>query len=93
VAAWVTAIITMQRRRPKVSTATALPVGSTARHIAATLAWLLVVGVAATVVVESCIELSERVGIGPMLRAVCNAAVPGVRRRHRGAHRRHGLAR
>ena len=71
VTAWVAAIITMQRRQskephetPRPTPATTLPVaGSTGRHVARALAWLLLVGVAATVVVESFIELSGRIGI------------------------------
>lgn len=67
VAAWVVAIVALQRRQAHTapaSRATNRTVdGSTWRHVAVTLGWLLVVGIAATVVVESFIELSDRLGI------------------------------
>jgi cation:H+ antiporter len=77
VSAWVTAIVVM-RWRSSESTTTPRPVdhpggaeldpdGSTGRHVAVALAWLLVVGVAATVVVQSFIELSERIGIPELI--------------------------
>ena len=77
VAAWVSAIIVMQLRNTEPTTipppvddpggTERNPDGSTGRHVAVTLAWLLVVGVAATVVVESFIELSDRIGIPELI--------------------------
>jgi cation:H+ antiporter len=79
VAAWVLAIIAIQRRQPEPSPAVAAPAplqpargaagtnGSTRRHVAATLAWLLLVGAAATMIVESFIELSDRLGLPELI--------------------------
>ena len=77
VAAWVAAIIVMQLRSTEPTTvpppvhqsgdAERNPDGSTGRHVAVALGWLLVVGVAATAVVESFIELSDRIGIPELI--------------------------
>ena len=79
VAAWAIAIFAIQRRRPEPEPVIAAPTstepldetptanGSTGRNIAATLGWLLVVGAAATVVVESFIELSDRLGLPELI--------------------------
>lgn len=65
VVAWVAAIVVVQRRRPAEQAGVRPPVapGSTARHVAVTIAWLAVVGAAATLVVESFIVLSDRLGV------------------------------
>ena len=69
VVAWVLAIILAERRRspstPSVEPPTAN--GSTGRHVLVALGWLLVVGVAATGVVESFIEISDRLGIPELI--------------------------
>lgn len=77
VAAWAVAIVVTQRRSaepPTVSPpvrqpgdAVRHPDGSTGRHVAVALGWLLVVGVAATAVVESFVELSDRIGIPQLI--------------------------
>lgn len=77
VGGWVVAIVVVQRHHPphrfdEVSIAGPAtdPAGrpaSTPRLIAAAFAWLLVVGIAATVVVESFIELSERLGVPELI--------------------------
>jgi cation:H+ antiporter len=79
VVAWVLGIIAVNYRQP--ARASAIPTpgasralddtpsapGSTGRHVAVTLGWLLVVGAAATLVVESFIELSERLGLPELI--------------------------
>jgi len=77
VAAWVGTIIVMQLRSSEPAAVTPpvqqsgdaepRPDGSTGRHVVVALGWLLLVGVAATVVVESFIELSDRVGIPELI--------------------------
>jgi cation:H+ antiporter len=65
VVAWVIAVVVIERGRLVDHVGVRPPVapGSTARHVFTTIAWLAVVGVAATVVVESFIELSDRLGV------------------------------
>jgi cation:H+ antiporter len=65
VVAWIASIIAIQRRRSADEVGVRPPVapGSTARHVAVTVAWLAVVGAAATLVVESFIELSGHLGV------------------------------
>ena len=68
VAAWVMAILAIQRRS---LTATPAPTptrrrvvdGSTRRHVAVALGWLILVGLASTAVVESFIALSDSLGV------------------------------
>jgi cation:H+ antiporter len=67
-AAWVLAIFAIQRRGDRSLSANSPPPdGSTGRHIAVALGWLMLVGVAATVVVESFIEISDRFGIPELI--------------------------
>ena len=76
VVAWVVAVYAIQRGRPEpalpVSAPATQPVdasetGTTGRHVAVALGWLLVVGGAATLVVESFIVLSDRLGIPELI--------------------------
>ena len=71
VAAWVLAIVVIERWQPPSTPALALAPrqtdGSTGRHVAVALGWLLLVGVAATVVVESFITLSDEIGIPQLI--------------------------
>ncbi len=73
IAAWVLAIIVIQRRRspstPDTTVVSATPTasGSTGRHVTVALGWLLLVGVAATVAVQSFIEISDRFGIPELI--------------------------
>ena len=69
VAAWVLAIIAFQRRQPPSTPVPASPTndGSTGRHVAVALGWLLLVGLAATAVVTSFIEISDRLGIPELI--------------------------
>ena len=73
VAAWVLAIVAIQRQQPP-TTPTAQPStrptetdGSTGRHVAVALGWLLLVGLAATAVVESFIAISDQFGIPELI--------------------------
>ncbi len=65
VVAWVLAIVVAQGRRAPSTPAATSPAanGSTGRHLLVVLAWLLLVAVAATGVVESFIEISDRLGV------------------------------
>ena len=79
VSAWVLAILVMQRRQPpralaepvraKPTEVAAAPSAdrSTGRYIASALGWLLIVGIAATAVVESFIQISDRFGIPELI--------------------------
>ncbi len=69
VMAWVLAIIVAQRQHPPSTPSIEPPTanGSTGRHVLVALGWLLVVGVAATGVVESFIEISDRLRIPELI--------------------------
>jgi cation:H+ antiporter len=83
VTAWVLSIIVVQRRQPPSTPVPLSPVtpspmppspstapttdGSTGRHVAVALGWLLLVGLAATAVVESFIEISDRLGLPELI--------------------------
>lgn len=68
-AAWVLAIIAIQRQRTPHTPDLGPPEtdGSTGRHVAVALGWLLLVGVAATAVVESFIIISDQLGIPQLI--------------------------
>ena len=69
VAAWVLAIIAIQRQRTPHTPDLGPPEtgGSTGRHVAVALGWLLLVGIAATAVVESFIVISDQLGIPQLI--------------------------
>ncbi len=69
VAAWVLAIIAIQRQRTPDTPDLGPPEtdGSTSRHVVVALGWLLLVGLAATAVVESFIVISDQLGIPQLI--------------------------
>lgn len=69
VTGWVLAIVAAQHWRPAPVPDDGPPSrnGSTGRHVLAAMGWLLLVGVAATGVVESFIEISDRIGVPELI--------------------------